>query len=418
MTHKKTVWIINPYDPLPGEALQPVRYGFLADALIQRGHRVVWWTSSFSHLTKTKRAIADIKSKPGLDIRLTAVPPYRANTGLGRLWNHLLFEFRFYRSARLAEPRPDLILASLPPLFAPWLAMKLANRWGVVGVLDVQDLWPDAWTSLFPARVECLIGKLLRPLFALRQATAARAKVVTGVSRAYAAAVATSHERPLRAFPLGADLVKFEGGTSISMNLPEKGEHDIWLLRAGVVGHFCDGNLLLQAAAILKESDPRIKILVAGGGPHAQALREKAKAMKLNNFVCLGQYPRDDFSLDDVRALHVIADVALCVYTKTAVQSLVNKAFGYMAAGLPIINSVSGEMAEIIETEGIGLNYMAGDVQGFVAATQHLASSQEARCEMGRKAQDLAKTRYDKKVIYSEYADYLEQLMGSNKSRL
>jgi len=46
------IWIVNPFDPLPGEFFKPGRYATLADILIRNGYKVTWWSSNFFHATK------------------------------------------------------------------------------------------------------------------------------------------------------------------------------------------------------------------------------------------------------------------------------------------------------------------------------------------------------------------------------
>jgi len=46
-------WIVNPFDPLPGDPDEPEgRYATLARILTGNGHKVCWWTSAFSHRFK------------------------------------------------------------------------------------------------------------------------------------------------------------------------------------------------------------------------------------------------------------------------------------------------------------------------------------------------------------------------------
>ena len=51
----KVVWVVNPFDQLPNETDLPLRYWTLCRVLAEQGHEVIWWSSDFSHLSKTKR---------------------------------------------------------------------------------------------------------------------------------------------------------------------------------------------------------------------------------------------------------------------------------------------------------------------------------------------------------------------------
>ncbi|GAI08595.1 unnamed protein product, partial [marine sediment metagenome] len=48
------IWLITIGEPLPSDNNNDRLYrtGILAKLLIQRGHEVVWWTSTFDHVRK------------------------------------------------------------------------------------------------------------------------------------------------------------------------------------------------------------------------------------------------------------------------------------------------------------------------------------------------------------------------------
>ena len=77
------VWIVNPFDNLPEEGAKPQRYSLLAAEIARRGHGVVWWSSSFSHSRKARRADTSGAALPeawgrgdGVLMRLVGTPPY------------------------------------------------------------------------------------------------------------------------------------------------------------------------------------------------------------------------------------------------------------------------------------------------------------------------------------------------------
>jgi protein subunit release factor B len=50
-----TVWLVNPFDDVPGEGAPPLRTWTLARVLAARGHDVTWWTATWSHRRKAIR---------------------------------------------------------------------------------------------------------------------------------------------------------------------------------------------------------------------------------------------------------------------------------------------------------------------------------------------------------------------------
>jgi hypothetical protein len=75
------VWLVNPFDPIPGEEEQLRRYAYLAASLREAGHRVVWWSSDFSHRFKRpvdKTAVERAAKALGIVVRSFPPRPTRA----------------------------------------------------------------------------------------------------------------------------------------------------------------------------------------------------------------------------------------------------------------------------------------------------------------------------------------------------
>jgi glycosyltransferase involved in cell wall biosynthesis len=126
----KRIWIVNPFDQLPNESDVQLRYWALCRTFAEQGHEVIWWSSDFSHLTKSKRsACPDID---GFAVRLIETPPYTKNISLARLKNHKAFADGFYRDAmaglKSGELKaPDRIVVSLPPLGVAEQAFRIRD---------------------------------------------------------------------------------------------------------------------------------------------------------------------------------------------------------------------------------------------------------------------------------------------------
>src|ERR1700682_190359 len=142
----------------PGDS-RLMRTGTLARFLCQAGHRVVWWTSTFNHVHKYHRFDSD-RSVPvdtNLTIKLLHGIGYKRHVSLRRLIDHGIVARKFSTIAR-REARPDLIVASMPTLELAAAACAFGTRVGTPVVLDIRDLWPDAFTELLPTLLRPLAG--------------------------------------------------------------------------------------------------------------------------------------------------------------------------------------------------------------------------------------------------------------------
>jgi glycosyltransferase involved in cell wall biosynthesis len=122
--------VVNPFDQLPNETDVPLRYWALSRTFAAQGHEVIWWSSDFSHLTKSKRQ--PCPDTDGFSIRLIKTPPYRKNISFARLKNHKAFADGFYADAMAALKSgelkaPDRIVVSLPPLGVAEQAFRIRN---------------------------------------------------------------------------------------------------------------------------------------------------------------------------------------------------------------------------------------------------------------------------------------------------
>ena len=204
----KRIWIVNPFDQLPNESDVPLRYWALCRTFAEQGHEVIWWSSDFSHLTKSKRsACPDID---GFAVRLIETPPYTKNISLARLKNHKAFADGFYRDAmaglKSGELKaPDRIVVSLPPLGVAEQAFRIRDfvnkcKSGNVGtyegqrddpepshintfspsnpsnagtpsnlhtqrscqvIVDIMDAWPETFYQALPKPLRKILGPIL-----------------------------------------------------------------------------------------------------------------------------------------------------------------------------------------------------------------------------------------------------------------
>ncbi len=88
-----------------------------------------------------------------------------------------------------------------------------------------------------------------------------------------------------------------------------------------------------------------------------------------------------------------------------------NKPFEYMSAGLPIINSLEGGMAELVERHQFGLNYLPGDLNGLCQCIESLAADSALHDKMSQNAAEFFKKHGDADEIYNEYCDHVERLV-------
>ena len=107
------------------------------------------------------------------------------------------------------------------------------------------------------------------------------------------------------------------------------------------------------------------------------------------------------------------AGIVPCKSVKNAAP---NKVFEYLSAGLPLISSLEGEMAILIEHHAIGLNYRPGDVEGLYNCIQRLSANSVLRSKMAANASRFFEEYGDADKIYAEYAEHVEKVFEHHKA--
>lgn len=411
------IWLINPYGPIPGEGWRDYRFTMIGQTLAHQGHRVTWWTANFSHHFKCFRSTGwqDVDVSPNFQIRLVPTSGYRKHIGLGRVRFELLFSWRMYQRA-LKESPPACIIAVDPPQTIGFLAVKLARHFGARLILDVMDLWPELFVLAFPRLLKSLAPIVLYPLYVLRRHNLRQADAITSVCDTYLEVAKREAPRVQRALTIfiGIDVASFremnrELGKSSSREVQKKWQKmpgEVWALYAGTLGNNYDIETLLQAAACLEQRDSKIKILIAGEGPYRDRITEFIATRQPTNLVYLGHLSPEELIL-----LYQFCDIGLCTYGAESKVAMPVKAYDYMAAGLPIINSLQGELEKFLRDHQIGIQYKSGDPNSLANALELLAKDEAKRQVMARNSYNAA-MQFDRRTQYLKYVDLVEEVLN------
>ena len=414
-----SIWLVNPFDDIPDEGLAPMRYWSLARVLAGRGHAVTWWSASWSHRRKAvRRAPVGTLEDEGFAVRLVAVRPYDRNVSFARLASHRDFGRNVERLASEAVAagqldRPDVILASMPPLEAPTAAARLAHRLDASLVIDVQDVWPDTFDRLLPAPafLRQLVGPWLTAGMRRRRRDAlAEADAVSATSRTYLDSLRSEipDQAPTHVCYLGAYPQEFTAGQPLLSVAPLFGgaAAPLQCVYAGSLEIGQDLETLLAAARLLSTRGVAATLHVAGTGRFESRLRRAAAATggscRLEVHGLLGRR--------DYTSLLSMCEVGLVLVKPESLVAVPNKACDYAAAGLALVNSLPGELATLVERHGAGLSYRAGDPASLAAAIVTLAADRQQLKMMRQRARELAATEFDRERIYPRFAAWLETL--------
>ena len=363
-------------------------YSFRSVALFQEQRRLGWKTL---HLTTPKH------TEPGPDIeevdgfafyRTPPLPSFKSLPGLG--------EFALIRSVArrieqiAATERVDVLHAHSPVLNA-LACLIAAKRLKVPVVYEVRGFWEDAAVSHGTATEDGGRYRISRALetFALK-----RSDAITTICQGLRTDMLRRGIRAdkITVIPNGVDATEFKFGTAADPELKASvGLQGKTVL--GFLGSFYsyEGlDLLISALPSVLRKKADVAILLVGGGPAEQALREQARQMGLEQEVkFIGRVPHD-------RVQEYYALVDIFVYPRHSMRLTETvtplKPLEAMARGGIVLVSDVGGHRELVRDFETGRFFRADDVQSLSSAIIELIGDQDNAASMRTKARNFVES--------------------------
>lgn len=406
------VWLMHVGEELVVDPnARPFRYGYLADALVQRGHSVLRWAPTFQHARKHQRFNRDtfVEVGPGHNNQFVYADGYRRNVSLARFRSYRRLATRFRHLAPKHE-RPDIIVSGIPSLDWCDAANDFGDSINAPVVIDVRDLWPDVFLTSVPRALRPFARRALRPLYAQAERICQRATALTAVSQTYlrwGLGNARRERKTLdKVLPLGYSQ-QVEAASNRVERLANLREHGIDYRKTiccffGLFEKSYDLCTVVDAARRMQQAGRcDVQFVLCGSGGQYPKLRRRARG--LNNVVFMGWVDQHTLA-----AVMSIAEIGLAAYTADATQSLPNKPFEYMAGRLAVVSSLQGELADLLRAERCGDTYTAGDSHSLVQTIQNLLrdpASLDAKREQGHR---LYVKQYSATNLAQQFAQHLE----------
>lgn len=408
-------------EPIPGidENTRDWRAAMLAKALVTQGHEVLWWASTFDHVRKRHRYSAPhtVEIQPGLQVRLLHGPGYGHNKSPKRFLHHRVLAAAYAHEIANCPP-PDLVFCSVPTLELAEKSVIYGRRRKLPVLVDIRDGWPDHYLSMVPVALRGFARLLLFTEFRRARRVFGGVTGISAISDTYLAWGLRYAGRDRSAtdgvFPMGYPVVSQVTPNTLGLARSELAasyglrDGELVLTFIGSFTSAFDLATVIQAARQLaQEEQMSVRFVIVGEGDQGRLL--EAQAAGLNNIVFTGWF--DQVS---VRAILGLSSVGLAPYRGDSVISLPNKPFEYMAAGLPLLSSLRGELETLIRDQKIGLQYRAGDVDSLVEKIRWLAANPEERQVMGQRAHKLFQQRFRADIIYPDLVHHLEKIAQSS----
>lgn len=409
------IWTIKVGEPLPGDNVRLMRTGMISRELASKGAEVTWWVSTFSHNHPAKEYVG----KPGehraamngVTLRFVHGPPYQSNVSFARIRNHRALARDFRIQAR-ALPKPDLILCSYPPIEIADEATRFGAEFNIPVIVDVRDLWPDAFLDLTPLP-RPLMRLALAPLFTSARRTLARATALMAItepflqrSLALAGRTRTPEDKVVH---LAYDQIT---PTQAQQDQALKFWHQQGLRFDGSQKIACFfGNLSsapdleTPVSALPFLSPPlekRFKMVICGSGEKLAWLQKEAKLHP--QLVAPGRVGQAE-----IKVLMDQAHLGLLIYPnrEDLLISYPNKFGEYLSGALPILSTLDGLSGALLRGEMIGATSPSGDPAGFAQQIESMLADPANYATMKSNARRVYEDLFDANQVYAELAESL-----------
>lgn len=397
---KKKVLIIANFTKLPSENGNS-RFTYIINLIDKKKYDVELITSSFSHGEKKQRK--ELKTE-GLDYKITLIKEagYKKNVSLKRFYSHYIFAKNVKKYLEKLEEKPDVIYCAMPSLDVAKVASNFAKKNNIRFIIDVQDLWPEAFKLVF--NIPIISNIIFAPMEISANKIYREADDIVAVSDTYLARtkkVNRKCDKTLTVF-LGTDLDDFD--KCKNENKLEKDKNFFEIVYIGTLGHSYDIKNIIDAIAILNNQKIKnIKFVIMGNGPLEQEFKNYAIE---KNIVC-------EFTgrLDYEKMISKLCrcDLAVNPIKKGAAQSIINKVGDYAAAGLPVISTQEcPEYKKIVEYYKIGYNVQNDNPKQIAQKILELYNNKELRQEYGKNNRKLAEEKFDRKKTYLKIKELIE----------
>jgi len=271
---------------------------------------------------------------------------------------------------------PSPITSVIPAILLKYIKKTHLTVW-------VQDLWPESLsaTGFITNKIALkMIRYLVKGIYACSDTLLVQ-------SQAFIRPLSDlARQDKIKYFPNAIDdMQSTELGDVLPETLKTILESNFCLVFAGNIGKAQSIETLISAAANLK-NNPEIKIVFVGKGSMLDWAQQEVADLQLENVVFAGAFPMDMMPSIFSRAKALLVSLnADDIFSYT----IPSKVQAYMSAGRPIIASIDGEAARIINEAGAGLTCSAEDVSGLVACIEEFITmtkdEQDNFAQAGRK---------------------------------
>lgn len=343
----------------------------------------------------------------GIPIHRVPILINHSRKAVERIVNFLSFSLTALTVTKLAR-NADAIYVYATPATAAIPAQIWRKLFRIPYVLHVQDLWPESVTGsgmMGKGRINRFAETVLSPWLSRLYG---QADAVVAISPGMRELLID------RGNDADSSYVVYNWAEEETISAKASGmfsEKRLRLLYAGNLGPMQDLETVIQAARRFHDQTD-FSLEIAGGGILEEKLRLAAQGS--TNIEFLGLVPRDEIGNVYFRSDFQLVTLKDIPIFRTTVPS---KLQASLAAGVPVITTVKGDVARLIQEFEAGLVAEPEDIDSLATVFEiaiNMSASERAR--MGMNARRLYEERMSRKTGTSAMVSILNQVSGKRSN--
>ena len=319
-----------------------------------------------------------------------------------RLLNYFSFVFTSFWFALFKMRRSDVLICESPPLFLGKTAYVLSRIKRTPLHLNVSDLWPESAVALGLVTNKFLISiSTTLEEFLYRKST-----TISGQTKGICTSISTRYpNKPVYWVPNGVDVELFQPMEKSSGLREELGLKDssFVIIYAGIIGHAQGLELLVHAAAQLK--DDGVEFLLLGNGPEKEELKQLTSTLALNNVVFHDFVPKSQMKM-----VLSCVDASVVPLKKNDLfkGAIPSKIFENLAMKIPVLLGVEGEAYQLFVEEGkCALPFEPENVKSLTDAVLRLRNDADLRAQVGESGLSYVKAKFSREQTVRGFKSFL-----------
>jgi glycosyltransferase involved in cell wall biosynthesis len=338
------------------------RISDLVDYLKDHGHNVLLITG-YPH----KSVVQNYNYSTERDIVRIKIPDVKKKGFISYFKHYFSFMLQStWQAYKNKKWQYDIIFVSSPPLFVGYGGIWLQRLINKPLVVEIRDIWPDSAVAAGQLKENTIIYRFARYIEKLIYK---KARAIAAVSQPMANYVSDYRKDEITVCYNGVNLEKILDRKNHNEHR-NKEDKNFTIAYTGNIGLCQAVEILIDAGILIKrENIENIRIRIIGGGMQNSNLQNKALKYHLENVIKFeGPYPKDylDKIIDeevDILFLNLEDHPALH-------KTIPSKLFDYLLFEKPVIYGIYGEGKDILDSLGIGENFLPNSPESLLKAIQ------------------------------------------------